>query len=51
MNEVQVTKLLKLIRETEDQKTIDAVEFIFQEEAKKINDWVNGQPKERPSIG
>jgi hypothetical protein len=51
MNEVQVKKLLKVMRETEDQETIKAIESVFEEEAKKINEWISGRPKERPNQG
>ncbi|NQY43944.1 MAG: hypothetical protein HRT87_11445 [Legionellales bacterium] len=51
MNEVQVRKLLKVMRETEDQETIKAIESVFEEEAKKINEWISGRPKERPNQG
>ena len=51
MNEVQVRKLLKVMRETEDQETIKSIESFFEEEAKKINEWISGRPKERPNQG
>ena len=51
MNELQVRKLLKVMRETEDQETIKAIESVFEEEAKKVDEWINGQPKERPRKG
>ena len=51
MNEVQVKKLLKVMRETEDQETIKAIEYVFEEEVKKINEWISGRPKERPNQG
>jgi hypothetical protein len=51
MNELQVRKLLKVMRETEDQETVKAIQFVFEEEAKKITDWISGRPKERPTQG
>ena len=51
MNEVQVRKLLKVMRETEDEATLRAIQDVFEEEAKKITDWISGRPKERPNNG
>ena len=51
MNEVQVITLLKLYGETDNQETIMAIESIFQEEAKKVDEWISGRPKERPNQG
>ena len=39
------------MRETEDEATLKAIQDVFEEEAKKITDWISGRPKERPNNG
>tara|TARA_R100000541_G_scaffold40915_3_gene48399 strand:+ start:1499 stop:1651 length:153 start_codon:yes stop_codon:yes gene_type:complete len=50
MNEVQVKKMLKILRETEELETRKIVEDIFVEEAKKIEEWIDGRPVKRPKL-